>query len=268
MESPSLVQIETTNMCNARCDFCATQFNDNTRMVMSNELFEKIIDDCKQFSVNTICPFLNGEPFMDKNILDRLGYINKELPSTGLDIFSNMELVTQEKVEKLSHIKNINSFVMSVSGYDKESSYRHQRVDWDKVYNNIKYLVNKNLTNRFIKNLQLVAMTYNEEEKILCSKIWKTFKGIDNFFFTVKQNWLGYIKSDLNISLDYICPRTSHITICVDGRVSLCCFDGLCEYPIGNVNENSILEIYNSEVYKKYRTHKKRDLIPCNRCTV
>jgi len=267
MEYPSMIQIETTNLCNAACDFCLVPTRKRIKGIMSDELFKKIIDDCKQFPIKKICPFSHGEPFVDYKFLDRLKYINQQLPEVHFDIFSNMELAGEEKIKELQKIKNIDAFVMSISGYDKESIYRHQKTDWDKVYKNVLNLIDINNKNKFIEKLQVVAMSYNKEEMEKIRQIWDNKHGLFKFFFTTQQNWLGDFTSSIIPNLNKICLRTTHLNIFFDGIVPLCCWDVEGKYAIGDIKINSILEIYNNNIYTKYRRNLKRDLIPCNKCT-
>ncbi len=56
-EIPRIVSVETTNRCNAKCDFCPNSSLSRNRQTMEQDLFEKIIDDCTQFQLPAIEPF-------------------------------------------------------------------------------------------------------------------------------------------------------------------------------------------------------------------
>ena len=71
-EHPRLVAIETTNYCNAKCSFCPNNALRRNRRHMSDALFEKIIESCREFPLRNIEPFLNGEPLVDPKIMQRL----------------------------------------------------------------------------------------------------------------------------------------------------------------------------------------------------
>ena len=54
-----------------------------------------------------------------------------------------------------------------------------------------------------------------------------------------------------------------------NGKAVLCCSDYKSEVVMGDVNKNTLSEIWNNGIYKKYREHLiegKRDLPLCNRC--
>jgi len=44
--------------------------------------------------------------------------------------------------------------------------------------------------------------------------------------------------------------------------------DNNIDFPVGNINTNSIMEVFEGEAYKKYRLSKKKDLTPCNQCSM
>lgn len=264
----SQIQIETSSLCPAKCVFCPHKTLKREVGLMDDKVFDKIIADCKDVGVHSICPFLNGEMFTDIKIFKRLKKINKELPNTNIIIFSNMYLLDKVKIEQLSQIKNIGFFCMSLTGYDKESYTNNMGLDFDIVYRNVMELIETNNRKKFIKNLQISSIDCGTKQNEKFVKLWGNIKGVDKMFVSSRQNWLGDIESCMPRNLNKRCPRTSHICILHDGRVALCCFDSEGKYQIGDVKTQSIKEIYKSERYKKYRTTLKKHLEPCKRCTV
>ena len=53
-EHPRLVSVETTSRCNAECPFCPCNVRARDKSHMTQELFEKIIDDCTEFPLPAI----------------------------------------------------------------------------------------------------------------------------------------------------------------------------------------------------------------------
>ncbi|MGC4067700.1 MAG: hypothetical protein QM784_24235 [Polyangiaceae bacterium] len=68
-EYPRLLAIETTNHCNAKCVFCPNNALARDKGPMKDDVFDKIVDDCKQFPLEAVEPFLQGDPFSDPQIL-------------------------------------------------------------------------------------------------------------------------------------------------------------------------------------------------------
>lgn len=59
------LQFETSNICNAKCDYCWSQNHDKDRGLMSLEDIELILKMCGVRKLNDIRPFLNGDPLLE-----------------------------------------------------------------------------------------------------------------------------------------------------------------------------------------------------------
>ncbi len=267
MSYPGLVQIETTAECNAQCIFCSHKSIKRKLGEMPWKLFVKVIDQCKELNIKRICPFLNGEPFLDSLIFKRLEHINKVLPEVELHIFSNMGLLDAKKLQKLSKIRNIRTFFMSLTSYDSESCKKYMGLDFDKVYSNVLGLLKLNKEKRFIQCIRGSGIDSGSGKNSKFVACWSGV-GITDYFISARENWLGAIRSSKQSNQNSVCPRAYHLCIYYDGTVPLCCFDNDGEKTFGNVNDKTLLEIYNSEKYRQYRILKKKNLKPCNRCTV
>src|SRR5215208_5559592 len=89
IEHPRLVCVETTNHCNAKCVFCPNNALARDKGPMTDDLFEKIIEECREFPLGAIEPFMQGDPFSDPKILPRLVLIRRRLPDTKLRHYTN-----------------------------------------------------------------------------------------------------------------------------------------------------------------------------------
>src|SRR5688572_2074942 len=96
---------------------------------MADDLFEKIIDDCKQFPLRRLEPYLHGEPFMDRKICERIEYINKHLPHTEVHIFTNGSLLTKKTVDRLKELR-IASMVISLNTAVGDKYNAIMGLDW------------------------------------------------------------------------------------------------------------------------------------------
>ena len=66
------------------------------------------------------------------------------------------------------------------------------------------------------------------------------------------------------------CKRWHGLSITSTGEVALCCMDGESKYPLGNVTNMHVLDIYNQERYRNLRENiwSRHDAPePCNKCT-
>ncbi|MFC1491983.1 SPASM domain-containing protein [Nitrospinota bacterium] len=95
-------------------------------------------------------------------------------------------------------------------------------------------------------------------------------KGVDYISHVkIRSNWLG-ATDDIQSPIPYALPCGSwfDINILCTGVVPLCCMDSNGDYAIGNVNENTVLEIYNKERFKNLRENEvsRESVFPCNTC--
>ena len=71
---------------------------------------------------------------------------------------------------------------------------------------------------------------------------------------------------------DAACWRWWELSITATGVVSHCCMDGEAAYPIGDIREQSLLEIYNAPFWRERREKLLSrkvldDRSPCSKCT-
>ncbi|MBO4350637.1 MAG: radical SAM protein [Proteobacteria bacterium] len=271
IEYPRLVAIETTNRCNARCKFCPNNSLARNRRVMSDDLFKKIIEDCKEFPLPAIEPFLQGEPFVDAKILDRLAYINEHLPNTALRLYSNGAALTKEKSDALREL-NVDKIYISLNSINKEKYEDVVGLPFERTIENVRALCApspKGPAARVITlRITLVDNTTREEVeqfKDFCKELGVRHM-ISGLF-----NYKGDIPSNLPVP-DFPCEHITRLDILSSGQTTLCCMDQEGEYGWGDVINHSVLEIYNSPIARKvremHRCGRRNEYCPCNQCNL
>src|SRR3954471_12268581 len=66
---PEIVQIEATNICNAKCVFCPRDEMHRKQGIMSLELFKKVVDECAEFGITHVRMHNYGEAFVDRKLV-------------------------------------------------------------------------------------------------------------------------------------------------------------------------------------------------------
>src|ERR671910_929261 len=92
---PEIVQIESTNICNAKCVFCPRDEMHRKQGIMSFELFTKIVDECAALGITHVRVHNYGEPFVDRKLVDKVRYA-KEKGIKEVGMISNGSLITEE----------------------------------------------------------------------------------------------------------------------------------------------------------------------------
>lgn len=230
-------------------------------------LFEKIIEDCKDLTPEEIMPFLNGEPFLDPDLACRIRLINEELPNVKVSLYTNAFALNKTKIEELEGLK-INYFNFSLNATTNHDRKNIMGIPLDKTIENIKLLreafPKAHMTGSILIDRGYSTIKALNEFNDLCVGI-----GIVPIRF-LSSNFMGNLREAYN--KDTFCPRLDgHMTILSTGEVNLCCMDTFGEKILGDIKVNSLREIWESKefltYYKLNLAERKNDIWPCDQCT-
>ena len=248
---PEIVQIESTNICNAKCVFCPRDEMHRRQGIMSFDLFRKIVDECVELGITHVRVHNYGEPFVDRKLVDKVRYA-KEKGIQEVGMISNGSLITEQVARGMvdAGLDAINISV-DASGKDVFESTRIG-LKYDKVIANIERLVRIRAESgkRRPKLILSFVRQNNSADEQAFIEHWR--KVADKIHITDLHNWGGTLhqQSDVN----YPCYRPwLTFTVLWDGRVSLCCADFDGHTILGDLNTSSIKEIWNNERYLSVR---------------
>lgn len=213
------IEIEINSYCNKACSYCPnSEFERVEKGNMSKTLFNKILHDLQvlNFTGRVSYNFYN-EPLLNKDLEEFIVKTRENLPLCNIVIYSNGSM--------LSLIKLLNFFKL---GVDKFIITKHEDVrdelmdemiaslpDTLKTKVDFKKFDEINLTNR---GGALLHLGDNEKTKFLPCKI----------------------------------PQKL-IVITKDGNVLPCFEDYFQKNIMGNVNKNTLTEIWNSQKFEEFR---------------
>ena len=224
-----IVEIETCPICNRRCSFCPLNQDETPKKMMSDELFNKIINELKELHFKGEVSLSSyGEPLLDKRLTGFAKRIKTELGSKII-INTNADFLTEEKFKELV---SAGIDTISVSQHDKEPSPA------------IKGLFSE-VTSVKLKHLSFRIVNENSE--------------LFNRGGSVEVKTLQTL---------FTCP-IRNIYVRADGNVRFCCDDYYCEVKLGDVNQFKLIDIWNGPFYKKIRNEIKQDIFNleiCKRC--
>ena len=239
------IYVEITNNCNLKCDFCIK--NSRKREYLNIEKFEKMLKKIEKHT-NYLYFHILGEPLMHPEI-------NK-----FIDIASNkfkVNITTNGYfINKIINNKNVRQINISLHSYDEKygislDDYLNnifKTVDILKEYTYISYRfwVNNDNSEEILKKIN---------EKYNCNLDIKNIKNNTTitkniFISTFKQFEWPDIENENNYN-GYCYGLIEHIGILVDGTVVPCCLDTKGIIKLGNIYEQELDEIVNSERYKK-----------------
>jgi sulfatase maturation enzyme AslB (radical SAM superfamily) len=248
---PEIVQIEATNICNAKCVFCPRDEMHRRQGIMSVELFKKIVDECAELGITHVRMHNYGEAFVDRKLVDKVRYAKqKGIQEVGM--ISNGSLIT-EPVAKGMIEAGLDAINISVDASGKEV-FEATRIGlkYDKVIANIERLLRlrgESGKRRPKLILSFVRQNNSADEQAFIEH-WRTIA--DKIHVTDLHNWAGTLNTESDVN--YPCYRPwLTFTVLWDGRVSLCCADFDGKTILGNLNTHTIAEIWNAEPYRKVR---------------
>jgi radical SAM protein with 4Fe4S-binding SPASM domain len=281
------VNIETTNICNAKCIFCAYQYQTRATGVMDMGLFRKIIAEFVECGGGNLgfTPTV-GEPLVDKYIIERIRYARRHPEIKAISMYSNMLTLHKLGAEALA-TSGLTSLTVSTSGFDKEMYervYRSTRyeqmlanvIEFAEVNNRLGRPVNFTIDMRVDRPLHEV-LSYPDHQKVVAAV------GVENIGVKFRyDSWGGKIKQEEltgNMKLRRnLRPRWSPCTelfmgpmVYWDGRVGGCnCRDvDASELIVGNVRDQHLADIWFGPELQRLReeftTPKIKNL--CKSCT-
>lgn len=254
--------IETTNICDAHCVICPReQFKQPSRM-MDMELFKKIIDDASQYDLESIdtCGF--GECFLDKYFFQRCAYIREKLPKANIFISTTAYHMTNDKWDLV--LKYVDTLKLSIYGATPETyeAFHRGKVKYDQTMSNIDGFLRYSQDKKrpYIIGL-FVATDLNRHEQDDWINKWEP--KLDEVFVWKPHNWVqnrGY--RHINFIDQCSCgrPTDGPAYIHADGTVSPCCWDIHKQVKLGDMNTQTLEEVYKGEPYRRLReAHRLAD---------
>lgn len=218
------VEIETINRCNGKCSFCPVSAGHDTRIrtVMSDQLFHKIIDELAAMDYSgRLALFSNDEPFLDPDIIERHQYAREHLLHARMHLFTNGTLLTLEK------FVNIMPYLdeLIIDNYDQEL----------KLIPNAQKIYDYCQTHPDLK--KKVTIVLRKQEEILTSRGGDAPNRVDKPKFSKERCVLPF----------------KQLIIRPDGKVSLCCNDPLGKMTLGDLNKESLSDVWYGEPFLEVR---------------
>src|SRR6187401_947443 len=137
---PDIVQIESTNLCNAKCVFCPRDEMHRRQGVMEMGLFKKIVDECAELGITHVRVHNYGEPFLDKQLVEKVRYA-KSRGIAEVGMISNGSLISEDIARGMIEA-GLDAINISVDASGKETFERTRlNLNYDTVIDNIKTLV-------------------------------------------------------------------------------------------------------------------------------
>lgn len=270
---PHQVLMETTSACQLRCIMCAREaaLKKGTLKVgkMQVTLADKIIDEIA--SVNPKCRLwfcYFGEPTLSKNVWSRIKSAKEKGIETTI-INSNGNLLNPDICRKLIESGLDEVYI----GLDAATSETYSKVrvrgNFDTVVKNIHYLLDHKKSNLKVI-VQFGVYDENEHEMEAFKKYWGKYDV--SVFIRPKLTWLGYLSEHNPQQIGrHACPWIfDSLPIYYNGLVPYCICDWDNRMPMGDINKQTITEVWQTAYRKWQNRHLAGDFesLPdfCRQC--
>jgi len=263
---PGFIQIESILGCDARCPFCPQRDIDRTPRRMPDATWKKIIDDTRGLGI-TYRPFLQNEALIDTRLPEIIAYIKQD-SSARAEINTNGNALTEKTAAALIEA-GIDLVRFSIDAFSAET-YEKDRVglDYGRVVKNIERFaaMARESERQIVTEVRMIDMESNRHEQRDYLDFWNA--RVDRALIVPLYNW-PWTEGVSMVRKPCIKMR-EEMFFYTDGRAVLCCWDIAGRAVIGNVNEESVLDIWNGERrlrYADYLSRGEREKIElCSRC--
>ncbi|MDX8551888.1 radical SAM protein [Methanospirillum sp. J.3.6.1-F.2.7.3] len=286
---PFVLFVDPSSVCNFQCIFCPTgdrsliRETGRSQELMDIFLYHKIINDLQEFDkpLKVLRLYKDGEPLLNPHFVDMVRLAKAKNVAESIDTTTNGSLLTPDLSLRIidAGLDRIN---ISVDGLSDEQflTFTRTKVDFKSYVDNIRFFYeNKKECEVCVK---IPGDNLSEEDKLQFFEIfgdisdrisiehtapcWPEFDVEERTGITITQGIYGTNPTDVNV-----CPYIFYsISVNSDGTVSLCFLDWARKLVIGDVNTQSLKEIWDGiELFRYQIAHLsgRRKMNPvCEKC--
>jgi len=294
LPAPFSIFIDPSALCNAKCVFCPTNNSDYLReqrlQSMPFERFQKITEQLLTFKeqIKVICLYGFGEPLLNKNLPKMAKLLKENNLCREIRLVSN-GILLNPRINKQLIESGIDLIRISLNGLN-ETDYKNicgVTINYGNFVDNIKNLFEQSRNSKTKISIKIATeILKNEKDKTF---VTETFASICDFLLIedIEEMWPGYnillqnkkigdrkftIENNNKNETGKVCayPLT-HLVVFSNGNVGVCCLDWKQNVNLGNVEQETLLNIWNGEKMRNFRieTLKSKDRpLPCFGCKV
>ena len=300
---PVVYNIETTNACNMRCEMCPrTTIMTRPIETMKPDLFKKVIDQLKPFSAEQLARWEDfatknygikkdemnenhyflyviprvivlhgyGDPLLDKNMPQYVKWMTEK----GLESYFSCNPANINMDRTIETFENGLGYVKySIESVDdlRHKEVRGQASNFTESYKNILKLLDLKAQRNYKTTIVITMINLNKPwQQDEFARLQEAFKGMDVYVYLKSQDQMWYEDNKQTTQsihwLEFCQFPWSSMTIKSNGESVECVEDFNNEIVLGNAAEQSLVDIWNGEKYKKFR-NDHFDLTPGIKCT-
>lgn len=289
---PLSLSVEPTTACNLRCPECPSGLRAFSRPtgMLQPDFFERTIDELAP-TLTYLIFYFQGEPYLNRNFLDMVHYAHRKGIYTATS--TNGHFLDDEQARKTVE-SGLDRMIISIDGTTQET-YQSYRIGGklDKVLEGTKnivawkqklgsqtphlifqFLVVRPNEHQIEDVQQLGAAIGVDEVRLKTAQVYDYEQGNDliptlDKYSRYRENADGSwsIKNRL---LNHCWKLWHSCVITWDGKVVPCCFDKDATHQLGDLQEITFKEVWQSDAYQHFRgavLRSRSEIDICTNCT-
>jgi len=291
LASPFLLYVDPSSACNFKCQFCPTGHKDlvkeseYARSTLNYGVFKKVIDDLGEFEKPLKVLRMNkiGEPTLNKNLAKMIAYAKQSGSVESIDLATNAAILSRESMVELVEA-GLNRLNISVEGVSREQYLERAKVDMDfeQFVEKIKWFfahkgdceITIKIPGNYLSGEQkdyFIDLFGNYCDRIFIedlAPIWPSFDIENRAEIKLNENFGQYQQP---LEQKEICTYIFYaLAVNADGSVSACCPDWNQKLVVGDVKEETLKDIWNSDKLNALRLQhlegKRSANVTCRDC--
>tara|TARA_B100000686_G_scaffold349916_1_gene444430 strand:- start:740 stop:1621 length:882 start_codon:yes stop_codon:yes gene_type:complete len=246
---PAIIEVSNSGVCNRECSFCPRS-DPNYKHVnefFSNDLHDKLCEELSKYGFSGIFAYCGfNEPLLKKDIYRDIRVVRQLLPDSKIEIVTNGDVLNHEKLEKLFQAGLTTILISVYDGAEQEKKFYKMCKD-----------INLDSSAYVIRN------RYMTEEYDFGLTISNRSGNLENASYKINST---------REALAQNCTYPSYMFfVDYNGDVLMCSHDWGKKMILGNLNQNTFLDIWSgkkSMLARKKLNNADRCFAPCNKCDV
>ena len=281
------IRIEPTNACMMNCKMCPRRYMKRKVGFMNIQFFEKILSQLK-FRNQSVTLHHIGDPLLHPEIGEMIKIAHKYGFRAG---FSTNPISLTDKNIGIILKNHLDFILISLDGATKATleKIRGKNANYEKSIQNLNNFIAEKVRRKLKKPITTVSIilmkeTEKETEKEIADfKMKWNVQGVDDVLVKHFIRWEGTMKEINKLAKDTQLVKShdkeqdfpcfwpwNKIVVYWDGRVVPCCCDSDAKSVLGDLNKQTLAEIWNGPKMKQFRKEVIKNRFPkghiCESC--
>jgi hypothetical protein len=245
---------------------------------MGMDLYRRILDEAATIpQIEQVTLTGLGEPMLDRYIVQKVAYAKSVMPPcTLIDLYTNGSYLRPKMTDALI-AAGLSILYISVNANNAADHQAVMRLnDYDRVVEHAEYarqaaMLSGGSMKVVVKGVQ--SKDLMEAPMQFIERWGGDYRQVGgNGFLHLEGNWAGSVGAPMRVKPTAACARAlGEIMVLWDGRVSLCCFDAHGDVILGDLNHQTLRDVFNGSaalsIREAHRDGRRSELQLCGTCT-